>query len=234
MGKLLSQPAYPAFICSPMPDFITYHAYPNPAVAQDLLALLDEQHILYKQHYAPSRFSVITGTTTAEEFVISLQPKDFTRVRALEEAQAAAALAHLPSDYYLFGFSNEELWELLRQPAAWSSHDVALASRLLRERGEPVTEDRLQQLRQQHTEELSAPDPSPTGWIVAGYVLALLGGVIGMGIGWSLWHYRKTLPDGRQVPGYAPHDQAHGQRIFWLGAGVLGLYLASRLLHLIG
>lgn len=216
-----------------MSDFIAYHAYPNPAVAQDLLALLEEQHILYKQHYAPPRFSVITGTTTAEEFVISLRPEDFTRVRALEEAQADAALAQLPSDYYLFGFSNAELWELLRQPAAWSSHDVALASRLLRERGETVTDDRLRQLRQQHTEALAAPAPSPTGWIVAGYALALLGGVIGVGIGWSLWHYRKTLPDGRQVPGYSARDQAHGRRIFWLGVGFVALYLALRLLFIV-
>ena len=216
-----------------MSDFIVYHTYPNPAVAQPLLTLLDAQAVLHKTSHLPPYFNAIFATTVAEQFVVSLRPEDFTRVRALEEAQAATALAELPSDYYLFDFSNAELWELLREPAAWSSHDVALASRLLRERGETVTDNALQALRQQHNDTLARPAPSPTGWIVAGYVLALLGGVFAIGIGWSLWHYRKTLPTGEQVPGYSAPDIAHGQRIFWLGLTVFILSLAMRMLHLL-
>ena len=215
-----------------MSDFIAYHTYPNPAVAQSLLTLLDEQGILYQRHHTQPRFSVITGTSVAEQFVISLRPEDFTRVRELEEAQAATTLGELPVDYYLFSFSNAELWDLLREPAAWSSHDVALASRLLRERGETVTDETLRTLRQQHTAALAAPSPNSSGWVRAGYVLALLGGLLGVAIGWSLWHDRKTLPDGRQVATYSAADQAHGQRIFWLGVAVLLLVLALRLLQI--
>lgn len=213
-----------------MSDLLAYHSYPNPVVAQSLLALLDEQGIEYKAHHAKPRFSAVLGTTTAEQFVISLRPEDFTRVRELEEIQAASALAELPADYYLFQFSNAELWALVSEPAAWSSHDVALAGRLLHERGETVSEEKLNALRAQHTATLAAPNPSPTGWIVAGYVLALVGGVFGLGIGWSLLRYQKTLPDGRQVPGYSVPDRAHGRRILWLGAAGLLAWAAWKLL----
>ena len=209
---------------------LVYHTYPNRAVAQSLLTLLDEQRIAYTIDHAPARFSAALGMASAEQFVVSLRPEDFTRVRQLEEDHAEDSLAELPADYYLFQFSNAELWDLLAQPAAWSSHDVALAARLLRERGETVTDDTLQTLRLYNTATLAAPDPSPTGWIIAGYALAVLGGVFGMGIGWSLRRYRKTLPDGRQVPGYAEADRAHGTRMLALGAVGLVFWLVVRTL----
>lgn len=209
---------------------IAYQKFRSPEAAQPLLALLDEQRIAYEAHHAPARFSAVLGTTSAEQFVVSLLPKDFTRVRQLEEAQAAASQPDLPSDYYLFGFSNPELWELLGQPDAWSSRDVALAAQLLRERGQNVSDDILQHLRDLHAKNLAAPNPRPTAWIVAGYLLALLGGVFGLGIGWSLWRYRKTLPDGRQVPGFAPADRAHGRRILWLGAAGVVFWVAVRIM----
>lgn len=209
---------------------LAYQKFRSPEAAQPLLALLDAHRIAYETHHAPPRFSAVLGTTSAEQFVVSLLPGDFTHVRQLEEAQAAASPAELPSDYYLFNFTNQELWELLSQPDAWSSHDVALAAQVLRERGEEVSDRILQNLRARHTENLAAPNPRPTAWIVTGYLLALAGGVFGLGIGWSLWRYRKTLPDGRQVPGFAPADRAHGVRILWLGvAGVL-FWVAARVL----
>ncbi|GAA4370040.1 hypothetical protein GCM10023185_44240 [Hymenobacter saemangeumensis] len=212
-----------------MSDFLRYQVFPSPALAEPLLGLLEQQGIVHKTHYTPPRFSAVLGTTSAEQFVVSLRPEDFTRARELEEQQAELGLAELPADYYLFGFSNAELWELLSQPAAWSSHDVRLARWLLRERGETVSEATIQDLQARHLQALAAPSPSPTAWIAAGYVLALLGGLFGLGIGWSLWHYQKTLPDGRQVPGYSARDRAHGVRIIVLGVICLGLWLGLRL-----
>ncbi|MGI4885186.1 MAG: hypothetical protein ACRYFR_09530 [Janthinobacterium lividum] len=209
---------------------IAYQNFPTPEAAQPLLALLDAHRIAHEAHHTRPRFSAVLGTTSAEQFVVSLLPEDFARVRQLEESQAASTPSNFPSDYYLFTFTNQELWELLSQPDAWSSHDVALTTQLLRERGEDVSDHILQNLRARHTENLAAPNPRPTAWIIAGYVLALAGGVFGLGIGWSLWRYCKTLPDGRQVPGFAPADRAHGVRILWLGvAGVL-FWVAVRVL----
>ncbi len=210
-----------------MSDLLTFRTYPNPAVAAPLLALLDEARIAYTTDHALARFNAALGVASDEQFVVRLRPGDFRDAHLLEEYQASIDLdtSELPNDHYLFGFSNAELWELLAQPAAWSAPDVALAARLLRERGEAVTDEILQALRTQHTAALAAPDPSPTGWIVAGYALALLGGVIGMAIGWSLWRSRKTLPDGRQVPGFSEGDRYHGRVILAFGSATLGLTL---------
>ncbi len=215
-----------------VPDLITYRTFPNLAVAAPLLALLDDQRIAYATDHAPARFNAALGVASDEQFVVRLRPDDFTRVRQLEEQQAADSLGELPSDYYLFAFSNAELWELLAQPDAWSSHDVALATRLLRERGETVTDAALLALRTQHTAMLAAPDASPTGWIVAGYALSVLGGILGMAIGWSLWRYRKTLPDGRTVPGFSEIARYHGRVMLALGSATLALGLGLRLLVL--
>ena len=213
-------------------DLLVYQTYPNQAVAQGLLTLLDDQRIVYTTDHAPARFNAALGMASDEQFVVRLRPDDFTRVRQLEEKQAADSLGELPSDYYLFAFSNAELWELLAQPDAWSSHDVALATRLLRERGETLTDEALLALRTRHTAALAAPDASPTGWIVAGYALSVLGGILGMAIGWSLWRYRKTLPDGRTVPGFSETARYHGRVMLALGSATLALGLGLRLLVL--
>jgi hypothetical protein len=215
-----------------MPDLLVYQTYPNQAVAQGLLALLDEQRIAYTTDHAPARYNAALGMASEENFVVRLRPDDFTRVRQLEEKQATDSLGELPTDYYLFAFGNAELWELLGQPDAWSSHDVALATRLLRERGETVTDEALLALRARHTAALAAPNASPTGWIVAGYAFSVLGGILGMAIGWSLWRYRKTLPDGRTVPGFSAADRYHGRVMLALGGTTLALALVLRLLVL--
>ena len=94
-----------------MPDLITFRTYPNPAVAQPLLALLDTQGVAYTIDHAAARFNAALGVASDEQFVLRLRPEDFTRVRQLEDEQAAAALAgaEVPADHYLFTFSNAEL-----------------------------------------------------------------------------------------------------------------------------
>lgn len=74
-----------------MPDLFACHAYPSPAVAEPLVALLDEHGIAYQAHHAPARFGAVLGATSTEQFVVvSLRPRDFGRVRQMEDRQASA------------------------------------------------------------------------------------------------------------------------------------------------
>jgi len=52
-----------------------------------------------------------------------------------------------------------------------------------------LSESRLNELRQ--------PEPAQTFWIYAGYFLALLGGLLGIFIGWHLSSHKKNITQWR-------------------------------------
>ena len=54
-------------------------------------------------------------------------------------------------------------------------------------------------------------------WIIFGYVAALIGGFIGILLGYSLWLSKKKLPNGSKVPAYNEEIRKHGRIIFYLG-----------------
>lgn len=199
-----------------MDSFLAYQDFPSPEVAQPLLDLLRQHGVAFETNYEPARFSAVFGKTTTPHFVVRLHAADFEPVRQLEETANVRLLAQLPSDHYLFGFSDEELMELLARPDEWNGLDVALASRLLRERGRDVSPEAVQQLRQRRVAELARPADSSGAWIAAGYGFALLGGLVGLFIGLHLFSHQKILPDGRRVPAFSAADRRHGRRIFAL------------------
>ncbi|MGI4834764.1 MAG: hypothetical protein ACRYFK_15015 [Janthinobacterium lividum] len=64
---------------------------------------------------------------------------------------------------------------------------------------------------------------------MAGYGLALLGGLFSSLVGAQLYFHRRALPDGRRTYAYSAPDQAHGLQMLVLGAVVFGLSFYSRM-----
>lgn len=65
-------------------------------------------------------------------------------------------------------------------------------------------------------------------WIYGGYLFALLGGFLGIMIGWHLSSHTKTLPNGQQVYGYSKEDREHGRIIWILGIVMFVIWLVIR------
>jgi hypothetical protein len=59
---------------------------------------------------------------------------------------------------------------------------------------------------------------SATGWVLAGYVFALLGGLLGVAIGSVLWTSKINDPYGNKVKKYNPGTRRHGFIILVIGA----------------
>ena len=127
-------------------------------------------------------------------------------------------------NHYLFGFTDDELFEILVKPDEWNSYDVSLARRVLHLRGREISPDTVQLLRRHRVAEMAKPEPSQPAWIVAGYFLAVLGGFLGVIIGWHLHFHKRNLPDGTQVRAFSPRDRVHGLRIMLLS--VFGVFVS--------
>ncbi len=159
-----------------------------------------------------------TGNLTLQnEFQLMIRQSDFDKANNLLEDKALELLSNVNNDHYLFEFTNDELYEILAKPDEWNSFDYKLAQKILIDRGQNINDDLLKSLKQERLSELSKPDKGQGFWIIIGYISSLLGGFLGLIIGWFLMTMKKTLPNGEKVYVYSENDRKHGKRIFIIG-----------------
>ncbi|MBF9237836.1 hypothetical protein I2I05_10560 [Hymenobacter sp. BT683] len=208
-----------------MNKFLPYQSFASEIVAQPLLELLERHSFPVETGWAKPDFDVsMANNATDTRFVVRLHQADFERAHQVEDEENEALIVHAAPDHYLFSFSDEELFDILVKPDEWNSYDVSLARHILRQRGREVSPDTVQLLRRHRVAEMAKPEPSQKAWIMAGYLFAVFGGIVGMLIGWHLHNHKKPLPDGTQVLAFSALDRAHGFRILLLG--LFGLLLS--------
>lgn len=102
----------------------------------------------------------------------------------------------------------------------WGAYDRRLARKLLADRGKPLSDELVSIIRQQRIEDLGQPASPQTGFIVLGYISSILGGLLGVAIGYHLNTAKKILPNGERVYAYRGKDRWHGKRMFFLGLAI--------------
>lgn len=135
------------------------------------------------------------------------------------------------NQHYLYEFSDQELIDVVINESEWNKFDVNLANTILKERGKEISEDLLKSFKVQRIKDLSKPDESQRGWIMAGYLFAILGGLISIFIGYHLKTYKKKLPNGEKIYAFNESDRIHGNWIFILGIIFGGIYFILKIIY---
>ena len=199
-------------------NLLTYQKFNEKSEATELGELLTTNKIEFLFEDTSASFDPsFSNNELNKEFRIKLKKQDFDKVDKLLLGISANQIEEVEKDYYLFEFSDDELIEVLTKSDEWSKFDYSLAQKILKDRGQEVSEKLLESLRKQRIEELAKPEDSQKKWIIAGYIFSFLGGLLGVFIGWHLLSHKKTLPNGDSVYGYSVEDRKHGNRILILG-----------------
>jgi hypothetical protein len=169
-----------------------------------------------------------SGSTLQNEYEVRISQNDFEKAEKILEDDAETILNEIDRAYYLFEFSNEELYEILLKSDEWNSFDYTLAQKILTERGKPIDKELLQSLKKERLKQLAEPEGNQKPWIIAGYFFALIGGLLGLVIGYFLWTSKKTLPNGQKVYSYSAKDRKHGKYIFYIGLVIAPISLLLR------
>jgi len=90
---------------------------------------------------------------------------------------------------------------------------------------------RMDNIQQDGIQEINKPEASQKNIIIAGYVFALLGGLVGVFIGQYLAGYRKTLPNGEVVLAHSESVRKQGKYIMTLGTVMLLVMCFLKLTH---
>ena len=211
-------------------EFITYQRFNDIALANELASLLEEYHVKYFLEEEVQSFDPSFAYNKTKGYVVKVRSTDFEQVNLLLNEDAKESLGQVEKDYYLFDFSNAELLDVVTKADEWNAFDVQLARKLLAEKGHAISDAEIDKIEKKRIEELKATEPSQTWWIFVGYVFALAAGVLGFFIGWHLWTYKKTLPNGERVYQYSESDRRQGMIIFYLSFVALAFAFAYRLL----
>jgi hypothetical protein len=216
-------------------DFRDFQTFASAEAAQPLLLALARQAIDYRTAMDNGQVAFdpsFANNQLISKFIVKLRLADFERGSQLLTDLNRHALDQVDPGHYLFSFSDEELFDLLVKPDEWSAFDVTLAGQLLRQRGRDISPDTLKLLRQHRVAELAQPAQDHKAWVKGGYISALLGGFLGILIGYQLYFSRKQLPDGRRIYVYSPTDRVHGMRILVLGVVMFLVLMTARLIRL--
>lgn len=211
-------------------QYLTFQKFNDQGLATELADLLKENNVDFIVDDSTGFDPTFSNSEASKEFRVKLKKENFEKANTLLLQISMKQLENVDKDYYLFDFTDEELIEIVTKPDEWGQFDYLLAQRLLKERGKEIKPELADTLRKQRLQELAKPEESQKSWIYAGYAFALLGGLIGIFIGWHLMTHKKTLPNGDRVYGHSVSDRKHGNRIFLLGIVFFLLWTVGRII----
>jgi hypothetical protein len=202
--------------------FEEYKTFPTFKQAQEYIEALDKIDIKYKlENVTPLFDPSFAGNTNNEAVILMIKKNDFWKADKAFEVEHLIDIASIDKSYYLFTFSDTELMDVIVKKDEWNNFDYILAQKLLKERGKEISSEMLDTLRRQRQQEMSRHLPFPKTWVIAGYIFALLGGLVSIFIGLQILWDTKKLPDGTTMNSYDSQARFHGQMIFTIGLIVL-------------
>lgn len=210
--------------------FQLFQTFASPEAARLLLAALAEHGIATQTELDNGELAFdpsFANNRLLSKFLVKIPLADFERGGQLLDELNSQALQEAAPDHYLFSFTDEELLELRTKPEEWSAYDVALAGQLLQQRGQSAAPDTLR-LRQHQAATPAQPgqDEHKT-LVISGYISAVIGGLLGVLIGYQLCTSHTELANGQRVPTYSPANRMHGLGMMVLGT-IMFVLLATR------
>lgn len=212
-------------------QFLTYQKFSNAEDLNELSELLNANSIAFEVEDASARVDgTFVSASANKEYRLKLKQEDFARADQLQNEIAANDILTVEADHYLYSFSDAELIDLVEKSDEWSKFDLALAKKILSERGVGINVAKLEEIQSDRLKELAKPEKASQAMVVTGYISAILGGLLGVFLGWHLLNHKRTLPNGTQVYGYTEADRMHGNRILILGVVFFTVGLVVKLI----
>lgn len=210
--------------------YSVYRKYPTLAQIKEVEGILNKKGIATQvTDNIPPIDSSFSGSTLQNDYELKILVADFDKAEKILDDNAEGLIDQVDKDHYLFSFTDEELYDILLKSDEWNELDYTLAQKILKQRGKSIDTDLLQALKRQRILSLAQPEENQKPWIIAGYILAILGGFLGIIIGYSLWTSRKSLPNGQKVYSYSEQDRMQGKNIFYIGLVLLPIYILLRI-----
>lgn len=195
----------------------------------EITRILDSAGIAYRLSALPPVFDLSKiGAGDDDEVIVRVPRNLYAAARAAMESQYLES--ELPEDHFLLTSTDEELVEIVGQSSEWSPFDVAHARRLIAQRG--IDLKKVEAKTAEHMSQLQRGRAASQQLILCGWIFSILGGLIGLGIGWSLAYMKEKTPHGDYFT-YDEESRAAGVKIMGLAGTIIAAAFVLRLAFLI-
>lgn len=157
-----------------------------------------------------------SASVISTEYYIKIKQSDFEKANNLVNEWSKKEIENIDPEYYLFSFTDEELYEIIMKPDEWSAFDYQLSKKILKDKGKQIDEALVSKIKKTRIDELCKHEDYPKNMILVGYVVSFLGGILGIVIGYMLFFSKKSLPDGSEIYTYDSKARNHGQWILFI------------------
>jgi len=211
------------------PELLTFQKFNDRQLAQDMADILAEGGIEYLLEKTPVTFDPFyrTRTEASDEFLLKIAGTDFERATDIINDYEKQFIDHVPTDHYLFSFTNDELLDLVAKRDEWSAFDYELARKILAGRDIIITENQDAEFQEKRIEELKQHADIPGWHIIIGYLFACLGGAFGLIFGLYILSAKKILPNGEVFYQYNDRNRQHARIMIGVAIVVIIIIIAQ-------
>ena len=129
-------------------SFALFRTVKTPEEAKPIFRILESGCIEYKVVENTESFDItFAGNTTFKGLQILIPQDQFEKAEILFVNSTDAIVNDVDQDYFLFEFSNEELYDVLLKQDEWGPFNYSLSKKILTERGEDITQDFLLEIK---------------------------------------------------------------------------------------
>lgn len=202
-----------------MKEFLTFRSFYTNEEAAELSETLTQKDItnrIYKSRELADK--VIVGDNLPKQYHVQLYQEDFTRANDLLDELVTKNLSSIEDDYYLFSFTDEELFEIINKPDEWNNQDVVLARAILKERGKEISDKEMAKIKRERYATLAKSEKVSSTSIIGWYITAFLIPPVAIIIGLLYLNAKTLLPDGRRSFSYDEWTRQHARNIIIIGS----------------
>jgi hypothetical protein len=194
--------------------FLNFQKFYDKEIAADIALQLEANDIPVELEDEDGFFDIsFSNNQMLKSVWLKVKSSDMIRAENTLHAYYKKKLDLVPGDYYLFDFTDAQLEEIVETPDEWGYLDYPLALQILKNRGMPVSNEKIKTISEQRIHIASNPKDSPSSYIFLGYLVSIVfwpGGLIAGGI---MAFMKKTVFNGDRRYAYSARDRKHGERI---------------------
>lgn len=203
-----------------MQNPFTIKSFNNEEDYFEFLILLKSNNINFETEVLNSMIDPVRMRPIDKEFHINIEKKDISKVEEILNNEALKAIEYVDKTHYLFDFSSKELYEIIENKDEWSPFDYHLAKKILLEREENIDENYLNSVELERMEKQYQQEKVPSGLIYTGFIFSLLGGPVGIAIGFYIFTSKKVLRTGDSFFAFPENERKKAAWMMGIGAVV--------------
>ena len=217
-----------------------YRDFHNVEQATMFAEMLEANRIPYKLEKSQTLLdAAIVGHGLIPPAVIKIRSCDFTRLNDILRERVMNDAFTLDG-HYLQQLDDKELIDIVRNPIAWNVEDVAIARRILSDRGISIPREHVEHFTKKINAELRKGKKANPAWISFYLVLVLLGGFLinpffligGIGMGWYYWKDKTIDNQGGKFYTFEKNTRFYGKIIYYFGW--ISLFFGALLVYRVG